>query len=174
MCYIKTEFVVFYYKYFQIFLLFSLISYLIFFSPSTCVLFNNFASSFCFFLCSLLYISFSLAICYSFSIALSTFILLWIPKLRKCTQFIAGSTNYFQWFPRFFLSLNILPIIFIFSSTHCFLINTLSSKLIQPITTSLCVPCTIMWKHWTHHYEWTLQISSSDYSTSIISLHYRY
>jgi hypothetical protein len=45
--------------------------------------------------------------------------------------------------------LNISPITFIFSSTHCLLINIWSSKLIQPITTSLCVPYTTTWKHLT-------------------------
>ncbi len=47
----------------------------------------------------------------------------------------------------FFSSLNILPIAFIFLPTHYLLINAWSFKLIWPITTSLCVSCTTMWKH---------------------------
>jgi len=47
----------------------------------------------------------------------------------------------------FFSSLNILTIAFIFSSTRYFLINAWFSKSIRPIITSLCVPCTAMWKH---------------------------
>ncbi len=50
-------------------------------SLSTSIFLKNFASSCCLHLCSLLYISFSLAIHYKSSIALYTLILLWIPKL---------------------------------------------------------------------------------------------
>jgi len=73
-----------------------------------------------------------------FSIALFAFILLQIPKLWKCAQLPAINANYFQGLLHFFLSLNILPVTFIFSSTHHLLINAWSSKLIQPITRSLC------------------------------------
>ncbi len=73
----------------------------------------------------------------------------------------------------FFSSLNISPVTLIFSFAHHLLIKTWSWKLIR-FTTSLCVPCTTMWKHLTYHYEWMSQISSFDYSTSIISLHYLY
>jgi hypothetical protein len=38
---------------------------------------------------------------------------------------------------------------FIFLLAHCFLINTWSLKLIQPITTSWNVSCTTTWKHFT-------------------------
>ncbi len=67
----------------------------IFNSFSTSILFNNFASSSYLCLCSFLYTSFSLVICCNFSIALSTLILLWTPKLRKCTQLLATNINYF-------------------------------------------------------------------------------
>jgi hypothetical protein len=45
--------------------------------------------------------------------------------------------------------LNIPPVTFIFSYTRHFLINTWFSKLIRPITTSLCVPYIATWKHFT-------------------------
>jgi hypothetical protein len=45
---------------------------------------------------SLFYISFSLEICYSFSITLSVVILLWTPKLWKCTQLLETNANWFQ------------------------------------------------------------------------------
>jgi hypothetical protein len=60
--------------------------FILFNSFSTFVLFNNFVYSSCLCLCSLLWASFSLAIRYSFPIALSTFILLWTPKFQKCAQ----------------------------------------------------------------------------------------
>jgi len=63
---------------------------------STFVLFNNYASSSCLCLCSLFYASFSLAICCSFSIALSALILLRTPKLWKCAQLLTTNANYFQ------------------------------------------------------------------------------
>jgi hypothetical protein len=47
----------------------------------------------------------------------------------------------------FFLILEHLLFAFIFSSTRYFLINAWCSKSIRPIITSLCVPCTAMWKH---------------------------
>ncbi len=40
-----------------------------------------------------------------------------------------------------------MPVTFIFSYVSHLLINTWSSKLIQPITTSLCVPCIATWNH---------------------------
>ncbi len=98
-------------------------------------------------MCSLLCVSFSLVIHYNFSIALSAFILIWTPKLWKHAQLLATKTNYFRQLPHFFLSLNTPPATFIFSSVHYFLINTWSSKLIWPISISLCVPCTTTWKH---------------------------
>jgi hypothetical protein len=60
----------------------------------TFVFFNNFISSSSLCLCSLFCASFSLAIRYSFSITLSAFKLLWIPKLQKCAQLLATNTNY--------------------------------------------------------------------------------
>jgi hypothetical protein len=45
------------------------------------------------------------------------------------------------------LSLNFSPITFIFLLVYHLLINAWSSKSIWPIITSLCVPCTAMWKH---------------------------
>jgi hypothetical protein len=71
-------------------------------SSSTYVFLNNSTSSSCFCLCSLLYASFSLAICYSFSIALCTLILLWTPKLQKRAQFPTINTNCFWQLPSFF------------------------------------------------------------------------
>jgi hypothetical protein len=68
-------------------------------SFSIFVLFNNFVSSFYLRLYSLLCASFSLTIHCSFSIALSTPILLWIPKLRKCTQLPTININCFQRLP---------------------------------------------------------------------------
>jgi hypothetical protein len=59
-------------------------------------------------LCSFLYTSFSLVICCNFSIAFSTLILLWTPKLQKCTQLLATNVNYFRQLPYFFSSLNIM------------------------------------------------------------------
>jgi hypothetical protein len=47
----------------------------------------------------------------------------------------------------FISSLNFLLITFTFLLTCHFLINAWSLKLIWPITTSLCVPCIAMWKH---------------------------
>jgi hypothetical protein len=55
-------------------------------SSSAFVLLNNFAFSSFLHLCSLLYTSFSFVIHCNFSIALSTSILLWTPKLWKCAQ----------------------------------------------------------------------------------------
>jgi hypothetical protein len=46
------------------------------------------------------------------------------PKLRKHTQLLATNTNCFQQPCFFFLSLNILPVTFIFSCAHYILINT--------------------------------------------------
>jgi len=71
-------------------------------SSSTSIHFNNYASSSRLCLCSLLWSSFSLAICCSFSIALFAFILLRTLKLQKCAQLQAINANYFQWLPSFF------------------------------------------------------------------------
>ncbi len=65
-------------------------------SSFTFVLLNNSTSSSCIHLCSLLCASFSFAIRYSFSIALSTLILMWTPKLKKCAQIPETNTNCFQ------------------------------------------------------------------------------
>jgi len=105
---------------------------------STFVFLNNSASSSCLHLCSLLCTSFSFDIIYNFSITLFTLMLLWTPKLWKCTQFPTIDTNYFWQLP-LFLSFNLLPITFIFLLACCLLINAWSSKLIQSITISLCV-----------------------------------
>jgi len=43
----------------------------------------------------------SLVIIYSFSIALSTLMLLWTPKLRKCAQLPTRNINCFQWLSLF-------------------------------------------------------------------------
>jgi hypothetical protein len=75
------------------------------------------------------------------------FILLRTLKLWKCAQLLTTNANCFRWLPCFFSSLNILLVTFIFSSAYHLLINTWSLKLIWPITTSLCVPCTTTWKH---------------------------
>ncbi len=65
---------------------------------------NNFVFSSCLHLCSLLCTSFSLAIHCIFSIALSTFIMLWTPKLWKCAQLSTTNVNCFQQSPCFFSS----------------------------------------------------------------------
>jgi len=65
-------------------------------SSSIFVLPNNSTSSSCFCVCLLLCTSFSLVICYSFSVTLSALILLWTVKLWKHTQLPATNANYFQ------------------------------------------------------------------------------
>jgi hypothetical protein len=100
-------------------------------------------------LCSLFYVSFSLAIFYSFSMTLSTLMLLWTLEFRKRTQLPTKNTNYFWQLPCFFLSLNISLVTFIFLRALHFLINARSSKLIHPIIPSLCVSYTTAWKHFT-------------------------
>jgi len=92
---------------------------------------------------------------------------LWIPKLKKHAQLLAKNTNYFRWLPPFFSSLNFLPVTFIFSFTRHLLINTWSSKLIQPITTSLCVHCTVTWKHLTS----SLQINITNFIFQLLHIH---
>jgi hypothetical protein len=118
-------------------------------SSSTFVFFNNLASFSYLHLCSLLCASFSLANLYSFSMALSALMLLWTAKLWKDAQLPTTNANYFQQLPCFFSSLNIPPIAFNFLPTHRLLINVWSSKLIQPIITSICVPYIATWKHFT-------------------------
>jgi hypothetical protein len=76
----------------------SLLSY-----SSTSIFLNNFASSSYLCLCSLLCASFSFVIFCNFLIALSTFMLLWTPKLWKHTQLPTTNANYFQWLPLFFI-----------------------------------------------------------------------
>ncbi len=67
----------------------------------------------------------------------------------KNTKLPTTNTICFQQLPCFFLSLNIPLVTFIFSFAWCLLINAWSLKLIRPIITSLCVPCTTTWKHLT-------------------------
>jgi hypothetical protein len=88
-------------------------------SSFTYVLLNNFFSSSCLRMCSLLYASFSLVIHCIFSNALSVVILcsltlLWTLKLRKHTQLPTTNVNCLLRLPYFFLSLNISPIKLIF------------------------------------------------------------
>jgi hypothetical protein len=59
-----------------------------------------------------------LFLCYFLWIALFAFMLLWMPKPWKHSQFPTINKNNFQWLPRLFLSLNIPPITFIFLPTH--------------------------------------------------------
>jgi hypothetical protein len=106
---------------------------------------NNSTSSSCFCLCSLLCTSLSFTIHYNFSIKLSIIMLLWILEPWKCSQLPTTNENHFERLP-FFLSWNFLLLIFIYLLAHCLLINAWSSKLIWPITTSLCVLYTTMWK----------------------------
>jgi hypothetical protein len=63
----------------------------------TFVIFNNSVSSSCFFLYSLLFTSFSLAILYNFSITLFTLMLPWTLKLKKCAQLRSINANCFRW-----------------------------------------------------------------------------
>jgi hypothetical protein len=108
---------------------------------------NNSVSSSCFHLCSFFYTSFSFAILCNFSIMLSTFMLLWILEIRKHIQLLVTNENNFQQLYHLFSSLSFLPIPFIFWPACHLLINTSSSKLWWPITTTFCVPCTTTWKH---------------------------
>ncbi len=62
-----------------------------------------------------------------------------ITSNNKCKLFLRNTP--------FFSSLNIPLVTFIFSSACRLLINTWSLKLIWPIITNLCVPCTAMCKH---------------------------
>ncbi len=135
------------------------------------ILFNNYASSYCLRLCLILWTSFSLAIIYSFSMALSTLMLLWSPKLRKHIQLPITNTKCFWQVPHFFPSLNIPPVTFIFLHACHLLINAWSSKLIWPINTSLCVLCTTMWKHFTSSLWMNVAYFIFNYSTSLISLY---
>jgi len=74
---------------------------------------------------------------------------MWTLELWKCSQLpIIDENNFWQLF-YFFTSLSFPPIIFIFLFAHCLLINTWSFKLIQAITTTLCVPCITTCKHFT-------------------------
>jgi hypothetical protein len=70
---------------------------------SSIFIFNNFASSSCFRLCSLFYTSFSFAISCCFSITLFAFMLLWTPELRKRAQLPTINTNCFRQLPLFFV-----------------------------------------------------------------------
>jgi hypothetical protein len=115
-------------------------------SSSASIFLNNFASSSYLRLCSLLFASFSFTIFCIFSIALPTLMLLWTLELKKCMQLPKTNTNCFQHLPPLFV-LEFLANFIHFLPTHCLLINSWSSKLIWPITISLCVPCTTTWKH---------------------------
>jgi hypothetical protein len=128
--------------------IFSIPSCFVFFNSSfSSFFFNNFSSSSCFYLCSFFYVSFSFAILYDFLIAFCAFMLLWMPKLWKHSQFPTINKKNFQWLPRLFSSLNIPPITFIFLPTHYLLINASSLKLIWPITITFCISCIATWKH---------------------------
>jgi hypothetical protein len=117
-------------------------------SFSTSILLKKFASFSCLCFCSLLCAYFSLVIFCGFSMALFALMLLRTLELQKCTQLPIINTNYFRQLP-FRLLLNIPPIAFIFLLAHCLLFDTWSSKLIQPIATSLCVSLYNHAKHFT-------------------------
>ncbi len=72
-------------------------------SSSTSFFLYNFASSSSLCLCSLFCASFSFATFCSFSIALSTLMLLWILELKKCSQLPTRNENIFWWSPLFFV-----------------------------------------------------------------------
>ncbi len=108
---------------------------------------NNFTSSSCLHLCSLFYISFSFAILCNFSIALSKVMLVWTLEFQICSQLPTTKENNFRQLPCLFLFLSFPPILFIFLHARHLLINVSSLKLIYPITTTFCVHCTTMWKH---------------------------
>jgi hypothetical protein len=116
-------------------------------SSSTSFLLNNFISSSCFYLCSLCYASFSFIILCNFSITFSTHMLLWTLDFWKCSQLPTIDENNFQQLPYLFMSLSFPPVAFIFLLARHLLINTWSSKLIQPIIITLCVRCTTTCKH---------------------------
>jgi hypothetical protein len=88
--------------------------------------------------------------CYSlsFSITLFALILLWTPKLWKLNMhnFQQQTQTTFDNYPIFLILEHPTRHIHFFISC-CLLIITWSSKLIWPVITSLCVPCTTKWKH---------------------------
>jgi hypothetical protein len=90
---------------------------------STSIFLNNYASSSCLYLCSLLCASFTFVIFCSFSITISAFMLMWILELWKHAQLLAIIANYFWWLPHFFSSLNDPLVAFIFLPTQCLLIK---------------------------------------------------
>ncbi len=108
---------------------------------------NNSISSPCFCLFSFFYTSFSFATFYNFLIAFSALMFLWTPKLQKCSQLFGNKPKQLLTLPHVFSSFSFLFIAVIFLLAYHFLINGWSLKLIQPITTTFCVPYTTMWKH---------------------------
>ncbi len=88
----------------------------------------------------------------------------------KNTQLPVANKNNFQWSLHLFSSLSFLPIPFIFWHSHHLLIIASSSKLSWHITSNFVSFIQPRGSTSYHHYEWTLQISSSDYCRSIILL----
>ncbi len=123
------------------------IQHAFFLYSSTSSLLNNSASSCHLCLCLVLCVSFFLTICCSFSMALSTLMMLWTLEIWKCAQLPTINTKLLLGFTLCFLSLNVSSITFIFLHARHLLINTWSLKFIRPITTSLCVYCITTWKH---------------------------
>jgi hypothetical protein len=127
---------------------------------STCLLFVLFSTIFLFMFFSTILLPppafvcvhssmlpFTFVIICSLSIALSILMLLWTPNFKHAHNFQQQTQITFDNYPFFISSLNFLLITFIFLLTCHFLINAWSLKLIWPITTSSCVPCIAMWKH---------------------------
>ncbi len=88
----------------------------------------------------------------------------------KNTQLPVANKNNFQWLLHLFSSLSFLPIPFIFWHSHHLLIIASSSKLSWHITSNFVSFIQPRGNTPYHHYEWMLQISSSDYCRSIILL----
>ncbi len=115
-------------------------------SFSTYIIINNYTFSSSLRMCSLLCTSFSFVILCSFSIALSTLMLLWTQEFQKCSQPPTTNENRFWWLLSFFFFEHLAHHIHFFTYP-LLLINTWSLQLIRPITTSLRVLYITTCKH---------------------------
>ncbi len=123
-------------------------------SSFTSILFNNFASSSCLCLCSLLYASFPLLFV---TISQSHFLhscFCDLQNFKNAHNFRQETKTIFYGYTIFFI-LELFAHYIHFSPAYHLLINIWSSKLIQPITTIFHVPCTTIGSISCHHYEWT-------------------
>lgn len=129
--------------------------------------FNTSTSSSFLHLCSLFYDSLSLATFCNFSIALSTFMLMWTPKLWKHTQLLITNEINIRWLLCLLLSLNFLPSPFIFWLARHLLIHASPLKLWWPIITIFYVPYTATWKHVMS----SLQMNTSNFIFLLFCIH---